>query len=144
MTAHQRQRLILIGCAAGALMLAIGLTVLALRENINLFVSPSQVQAGEAPAGVFRVGGMVVPGSVQPGENLALTFRITDFAEEVTIDYRGLLPDLFGEGEGVVAEGRWQNGRFQAVRVLAKHDENYMPAEVKEALKASGAGYGNE
>ncbi len=118
--------------------LAVGLALLALRENINLFYSPSQVAAGEAPAGrVVRVGGLVEQGSVRrAAEGLDVEFVLTDGAERVTVRYRGILPDLFREGQGIVAQGRiGPDGVLVAEQVLAKHDENYMPPRVAEALR---------
>ena len=118
--------------------LAVGLALLALRENINLFYSPSQVAAGEAPTGrVVRVGGLVEQGSVRrAAEGLDVEFVLTDGAERVTVRYRGILPDLFREGQGIVAQGRiGPDGVLVAEQVLAKHDENYMPPRVAEALR---------
>lgn len=140
MRAQRRQRLMLTAlllCAVGgALALALG----ALRENINLFFSPSQVHAGEAPRdAVFRIGGMVVAGSVSRGEELTVTFDLTDTRAQVRVTYSGILPDLFREGQGVVALGAMRDGVFAASQVLAKHDENYMPPEVKAALREAGA-----
>jgi len=140
MRAQRRQRLMLTAlllCAVGgALALALG----ALRENINLFFSPSQVHAGEAPRdAVFRIGGMVVDGSVSRGEELTVTFDLTDTRAQVRVTYTGILPDLFREGQGVVALGALRDGVFAASQVLAKHDENYMPPEVKAALREAGA-----
>jgi cytochrome c-type biogenesis protein CcmE len=118
---------------------ASALALQALRDNVSLFYDPSQVVAGEAPADrAFRVGGMVVEGSRQraPG-SLEERFTLTDFQHSVQVSYTGVLPDLFREGQGVVARGRLQpDGLFVAEKVLAKHDENYMPPEVKDSLKA--------
>ncbi|MEM7691666.1 MAG: cytochrome c maturation protein CcmE [Pseudomonadota bacterium] len=137
---------------------AIGLVVYALRQNINLFYPPADVVAGKAPLDTpIRVGGMVVEGSVvRSSESLEVRFEVTDFVESVTVVYDGILPDLFAEGEGVVASGRLRGtqstdggvvtfGSKQtagigsvaliADEVLAKHDENYMPPEVADALK---------
>ena len=118
---------------------SVGLTLKALEKNINLFFTPSQVAAGEAPDNInFRVGGMVVVGSVERNpDNLEVTFDLTDTAQAVTVTYSGILPDLFREGQGIVALGSMQGGRFVADQVLAKHDENYMSPEVSEALKAA-------
>ena len=112
--------------------------LLALRENINLFFSPTQVKAGEAPQQAsFRLGGMVVEGSVRrPDADLSVEFVLTDTVEQVTVTYKGILPDLFREGQGIVTQGMLNNnGIFEAKQVLAKHDENYMPPEVADALK---------
>ena len=138
MTPLRRQRFILVGLLVVGVSVAIGLALLALRENINLFFSPTQVKAGEAPRQAnFRLGGMVVEGSVRrPDTDLSVEFVLTDTIEQVTVTYRGLLPDLFREGQGIVAQGVLNNdGVFEASQVLAKHDENYMPPEVAEALK---------
>ena len=116
--------------------------MLALQENINLFFSPSQVVTGEAPANTpFRLGGMVVDGSVRRnGETLEIQFDLTDTARTVTVAYTGILPDLFREGQGIVAQGSLRtDGVFNASQVLAKHDETYMPPEVTEALEKARA-----
>ncbi len=124
--------LIVVGCT-----IATGLALLALRENINLFFSPSQIVDGTAPSNTtIRLGGMVVSGSIQRGENLGVTFVLTDLAEQVTVAYEGILPDLFREGQGIVTQGKLDSsGRFLAQQVLAKHDETYMPPEVNDALR---------
>jgi cytochrome c-type biogenesis protein CcmE len=110
----------------------------AFQKNLLYFYSPSQVEAGEAPlARTIRVGGMVEKGSVQraPG-SLEVRFTVTDFAHELTVSYTGVLPDLFREGQGIIARGRFADGGvFVAEEVLAKHDENYMPPEVKDSLQ---------
>ena len=116
--------------------------MLALQENINLFFSPSQVAAGEAPTNTpFRLGGMVVDGSVRRSDgSLEIRFDLTDTAETVTVAYTGILPDLFREGQGIVAQGSLgAGGVFKATQVLAKHDETYMPPEVTEALEKAKA-----
>lgn len=124
---------------------AIGLAAYALRGNINLFYPPVEVASGAAPVGTtIRVGGMVVDGSVErSSENLDVRFQVTDYQATVAVVYTGILPDLFAEGEGVVASGRLDSsGVLRADEVLAKHDENYMPPEVADALKKStAAGY---
>ena len=107
------------------------------QSNLVFFFSPSQVVANEAPKNKpFRIGGLVKEGSIQrdPG-GLKVSFIVTDTAHDVRVQYEGLLPDLFKEGKGVVAQGKLENGVFQAKEVLAKHDENYMPPEAAEALK---------
>jgi cytochrome c-type biogenesis protein CcmE len=119
---------------------AVGLAAYALRGNINLFYPPVEVAAGEAPIDTpIRVGGMVVAGSVQrSAESLEVRFMVTDYQAEVEVVFEGILPDLFAEGEGVVASGRLgADGLLRAEEVLAKHDENYMPPEVAEALERS-------
>tara|TARA_B110000503_G_scaffold142184_1_gene238179 strand:- start:6039 stop:6503 length:465 start_codon:yes stop_codon:yes gene_type:complete len=117
---------------------AIGLVAYALRGNINLFYPPVDVVAGKAPIDrPIRVGGMVVAGSVQRSStDLTTRFDVTDYAETVTVSYTGILPDLFAEGEGIVATGVLNKaGLFEASEVLAKHDETYMPPEVAAALE---------
>ena len=137
MTPRRRQRLVLVGLIVVGCTIATGLTLLALRENINLFFSPSQIVEGTAPSNTtIRLGGMVVAGSVQRGDNLGVTFVLTDLAEQVTVTYEGILPDLFREGQGIVTQGKLDStGRFVAQQVLAKHDETYMPPEVNDALR---------
>lgn len=137
MTPRRRQRLVLVGLIVVGCTIATGLALLALRENINLFFSPSQIVEGTAPSNTtIRLGGMVVAGSVQRGDNLGVTFVLTDFAEQVTVAYEGILPDLFREGQGIVTQGKLDSsGRFVAQQVLAKHDETYMPPEVNDALR---------
>jgi len=118
----------------------LGLT--AFKENLLYFYSPTQVAAGEAPDNrSFRIGGLVVKGSVvRETEGLGVQFDLTDNTKTMTVKYTGILPDLFREGQGIVAMGKVQpNGLFVAEEVLAKHDENYMPPEVADALKASEA-----
>ena len=132
--------------AAAGLLLTLGVaTALVLRafnSNLVFFYTPTQVSAGEAPQGrVFRVGGMVEAGSVQR-DGVTVSFRVTDTARTMTVAYAGLLPDLFKEGKGVVAQGRLVDGRFVAQEVLAKHDENYMPPEAAAAMKAASAARG--
>jgi cytochrome c-type biogenesis protein CcmE len=135
--------MLLIGLVLAGVVVAAGLAMRAFRENLLYFFSPSQIVAGEAPAGrTFRLGGVVVEGSVarEPG-SLTVEFVVTDFAHSLPVEYTGPLPDLFKEGQGVVALGRLEpNGEFVAEEVLAKHDENYMPPEVANALeRARGA-----
>jgi cytochrome c-type biogenesis protein CcmE len=115
----------------------VGLTLYALQQNINLFYSPSQVKAGEAPLGrSIRLGGLVVPGSVQrDSQTLRVAFTLTDTGEQVDVHFEGILPDLFREGQGIIARGALTaDGTFRAEEVLAKHDENYMPPEAQHAL----------
>ena len=141
MKPHRRRRLGLLLFVTAGLTAAAVLTMFALSSNISLFFTPTQIAAGEAAAGQrIRVGGMVKAGSVRRDENsLLVEFATTDFNNEVAVRYEGILPDLFREGQGVVAEGALDaGGVFQASRVLAKHDENYMSAEVKAALEAAG------
>ncbi len=121
--------------------IATALTMTAFRENLLFFFSPSQIVAGEAPLERnFRVGGLVVEGSVRrEQDSTEVSFELTDGAHEVRVFYDGILPDLFREGQGIVAVGRLGEDQvLRASQVLAKHDENYMPPEVAEALKAAG------
>ena len=121
--------------------LAVGLMLYALNQGINVFFTPTEVAEGEVPPGQnIRIGGMVKEGSVdkEDQEGTLIKFVVTDFIADVPVSYIGVLPDLFREGQGVVAEGVIDsNGIFQANNILAKHDENYMSAEVKEALDAA-------
>jgi cytochrome c-type biogenesis protein CcmE len=132
------RRMLLVGLLLLGVGTAVALVLAALNENMSLFFSPSQVSAGEAPQGhPFRLGGLIVEGSViRSSQDLGVRFAITDGASAVPVSYTGILPDLFREGQGIVARGRLQqDGTFLAEEVLAKHDENYMPPEVHEALK---------
>ena len=136
MQPKRRKRLIATVLLLVGVSTAIGLTLMALQENINVFYSPSEINAGKAPANTpIRVGGMVVDGSVLRSESdIEVRFDLTDTAEIVTVSYSGILPDLFREGQGIVALGKMENDMFMANQVLAKHDETYMPPEVSEAL----------
>jgi len=140
-TPKRRQRLILICLMLVGVGLATFIGVKTFKENITLFRSPSDIVAGKVKDGSrFRIGGMVVENSVQRrSDNLDIKFDLTDHANTVTVSYNGILPDLFSEGQGIVAMGQLNNdGMFVASEVLAKHDENYMPPEVAEALKKAG------
>ncbi len=129
----------------GVAAAATALVLMAFEKNLVFFFTPSQVAANEAPLGkTFRIGGMVVPGSVKR-EGVEVRFVVTDTAKTIPVVYRGQLPDLFREGKGVVAQGSLgADGVFRAREVLAKHDENYMPPEVAEALKKSGQWQGGQ
>ncbi|TPQ29889.1 cytochrome c maturation protein CcmE [Methylomonas koyamae] len=134
----RKQRLLLILLMLAGLGLAAFFALKAFNENLMYFFSTSDVVAGKAPNNaVFRLGGMVVKGSVQrPNADLLVRFKLSDFSQEVAVEYSGILPDLFREGQGIVAKGRLDNrGVFVAEEVLAKHDENYMPPEVAGSLK---------
>ncbi|WP_263139367.1 cytochrome c maturation protein CcmE [Pseudomonas alcaligenes] len=141
MNAVRKKRLyIVLGILAGV-GIAVALALSALQQNINLFYTPTQIANGEAPTDTrIRAGGMVEKGSLKrSGDSLDVQFVVTDFAKEVTIRYRGILPDLFREGQGIVALGKLgADGVMVADEVLAKHDEKYMPPEVTKALKDSG------
>jgi cytochrome c-type biogenesis protein CcmE len=139
MTRRQR-RLFLIGTSLGILALALGLVLSALQEKIVFFKSPTEVAEKPVEIGKrFRIGGLVKPGSLARGDDLLVRFEITDGNQNVPVAYRGLVPDLFREGQGVVAEGALDGSHvFNADTVLAKHDERYMPKEVADALKKQG------
>ena len=141
MTPKRKQKLWLLSLMLGGISLAVGLTLYALSANINAFFAPTQIAAGEAPHDrEIRAGGMVVEGSVKRDPNsLLVRFAVTDYNEKIWITYDKILPDLFREGQGVVAVGRLnEQNELIASQVLARHDENYMPPEVAEALKAAG------
>jgi cytochrome c-type biogenesis protein CcmE len=133
----RRKRLLAVVAIVAGVGSATALAMLAFRDNLLYFYNPSQVLAGDAPpARTFRIGGMVTEGSVErtPG-SLEVRFVVTDFRNSMPVRYEGLLPDLFREGQGVIAHGRLNAaGEFVADEVLAKHDENYMPPEVAESL----------
>jgi cytochrome c-type biogenesis protein CcmE len=137
---RKRRRLILIGAGLAVLGLAAALVLGALRDSIVFFNSPTDVvEKRVAPGTRIRLGGLVTPGSIVRGDNLAVRFEVTDGNRAVMVAYRGILPDLFREGQGVVTEGALdQTGVFKADAVLAKHDETYMPKEVADALKKQG------
>ena len=138
MKPHRRQRLILIGLMLVGIGIAVTLATKAFNENLMYFFSTSDVVAGKAPQDtLFRIGGMVVDDSVQrPNDDLMVRFELTDYEKKVIVEYTGILPDLFREGQGIVAKGKLTNqGIFVAEEVLAKHDENYMPPEVADTLK---------
>lgn len=141
MTPKRKQRLILVSVMLCGVAAAVAFGVNAFRENIMLFHSPSDVAAGAVQPGTsFRVGGMVVDGSVQRNQDdLAVNFELTDYDKTIPVTFSGILPDLFREGQGIVAMGAIDSaGTFKATEVLAKHDENYMPPEVADALERAG------
>ena len=144
---RKRRRLYVVLAGMGALAVAAALVLIALEDSLVFFYSPTDVVANEIPpSGRLRLGGLVEEESVvREDDGLTTTFRITDLSNVAAVSYRGLLPDLFREGQGVVAEGAFSiDGVFVASEVLAKHDETYMPPEVAEALKASGQWRGDE
>jgi cytochrome c-type biogenesis protein CcmE len=144
MTRRQR-RLGVIGVAGLVLAASFGLVLYAMQDTIVFFRSPADIAANKVGAGTrFRLGGLVAAGSVERAGEQIVTFKVGDGTAEVPVRYRGLLPDLFREGQGVVAEGRLdQAGLFVADTVLARHDETYMPREVADALKAQGVWQGS-
>ena len=137
----RKQRMMLVALVVIGVAGATAFTLLAFQENLLYFYTPTQVADGEAPGErMFRIGGLVIPGSIdrEPG-SLEVRFVVTDTAHEIAISYAGILPDLFREGQGVIAHGHLDsNGVFVANEVLAKHDENYMPPEVAEAIQQAG------
>ena len=137
---RKQRRLSLIGAAVAVLAVALALVLFALKDSIVFFNSPTElVEKQIKPGQRVRIGGLVKEGSVTRGSNLAVRFEVTDGKSTVGVAYRGLLPDLFREGQGVVAEGALDaEGIFEADSVLAKHDESYMPREVADALKKQG------
>lgn len=140
MTPVRKLRLMIASLILGASLIAGGLVAWALQSNLNYLHSPSEVLAGEAPdAGVFRLGGVVLEDSVESGRveatrEVEYRFKVTDREADYPVVYRGVLPDLFREGQSVIAKGRIADGIFVADQVLAKHDETYMPAEVADKM----------
>jgi cytochrome c-type biogenesis protein CcmE len=143
---RKAKRLTLIFGALAALGLAAGLIMFALRDNIVFFYTPTQLAEKQpAPGARLRIGGLVKQGSLVRGEGHDVSFVITDNEKELAATYSGLLPDLFREGQGVVADGvLGSDGKFRADSVLAKHDERYMPRDVAEALKKQGVWQGDK
>lgn len=135
----KQRRIQVIAIAAISLVISSALVGYALRDGISFFRTPTQL-ASEPPGSeeVFRVGGLVEIGSLQRSQGETIAFNVTDGANSIAVTYSGILPDLFGEGEGMVGTGRYVDGVFQATDILAKHDESYMPAEVIDALKEQG------
>jgi cytochrome c-type biogenesis protein CcmE len=133
----RHKRMVLVAAIIGGVGLAAWLATNAFQQNVMFFFDPSQIVAGEAPGDKrFRLGGMVAKGSVEKtAGTLDIHFLVTDFKHTVPVSYSGILPDLFREGQGVVAHGRMSNGTFVADEILAKHDEKYMPPEVARSLK---------
>lgn len=142
MSPKQQTRLVFVVALVIGVSLAAFLVLKALGQNMMYFYQPSQVEAGEAPVDQrFRVGGLVVPGSVSRSkESLAVSFDVTDNVGTTTVRFNGILPDLFREGQGIIAHGKLNGDVFDADKVLAKHDEKYMPPEVADALKNTNGG----
>lgn len=135
----KKRRIQVIVLAALALAVAAGLIGFAMKDGINFFRSPSQVVAEPpGPSETFRIGGLVEEGSLLRGQGETISFRVTDGGASVPVRFTGVLPDLFGEGQGMVGTGRLVDGTFEASEILAKHDETYMPKEVIDALKDQG------
>jgi cytochrome c-type biogenesis protein CcmE len=137
---RKQRRLVLIGSGLGVLALAAALVLGALRDSIVFFNSPTDVIEKQIAAGTrIRLGGLVKPGTLMRGEELNVRFEVTDGKSAIPVAYKGILPDLFREGQGVIAEGALDPaGLFTAQTILAKHDETYMPKEVADALKRQG------
>ena len=135
----KQRRIQVVALAAVALVISTALIGYGMRDGINFFRSPSQVaEAPPGPTEVFRIGGLVEEGSLERGNGEQIRFRVTDGGASVPVVYTGVLPDLFGEQQGMVGTGRYINGTFEATEILAKHDETYMPKEVVDALKEQG------
>jgi cytochrome c-type biogenesis protein CcmE len=142
---RKHKRLTFVGVALVLLAGAAALVLSAFEENIVFFMSPTDIAANKVSENQrFRLGGLVEEGSVDRSGGETVTFKVTDITNIVAVSYTGILPDLFREAQGVVAEGRLKNGVFVADEVLAKHDETYMPPEVADALKKSGQWHGDE
>ncbi len=140
----RKKRFAIAGGVLVAVAAAVALILNAFQSNLVFFYSPTQVAAHEAPAGrSFRIGGMVEEGTLQR-DGTHIRFVVTDTAKSVPVRYVGILPDLFKEGKGVVAQGQLENGVFVAREILAKHDENYMPPEAAEAMKRAQQGKGQK
>ncbi len=136
---RKKRRVQIIVLAFVALGVSTALIGYAMRDGINFFRSPSQVvEAPPLETEVFRIGGLVEQGSLVRGQGDLVRFHVTDGGASIPVTYAGILPDLFEEGQGMVGQGRYINGTFEAVEILAKHDETYMPKEVVDALKAQG------
>lgn len=135
----KKRRIQIIAVAAVALALSTALIGYAMRDGINFFMSPTQVtEKMPEESQTIRIGGLVEEGSLVRGAGTEITFRVTDGGATVPVHYTGVLPDLFGEGQGMIATGRMKGGTFEASEILAKHDETYMPKEVIDALKEQG------
>ena len=135
----KKRRIQIIALAFVALAGSTALIGYAMRDGINFFRSPSQIAADPpSPSEVFRIGGLVEAGSIKRGQGETVSFSVTDGGATVPVSYKGILPDLFGEGQGMVATGSLVTGTFEATEILAKHDESYMPKEVIDALKEQG------
>ena len=140
MRLRKKQRLMLVVLSLLLVGGATGLVLAALQDKVAFFVTPGEIAAGRVTAGKrFRIGGLVAEGSVRRGGDGTVTFALTDTVSRVDVAYRGILPDLFRVGQGIVAQGTLRaDGTFEAAEVLAKHDENYMPKEVADSLKEAG------
>jgi len=144
MTPTRKRRLIVVSLVVAAVAVATALIVVTLGQNTNYLYSPSEVAAGNVPAGAtFRLGGVVLEQSVhRASDSLKVDFIVTDRFKEMPVQYTGILPDLFREGQSIIATGRIDGGHFVATQVLAKHDETYMPREVRDAIEKAKAAEG--
>ncbi len=142
----RHKKLALIGGALAIIGIIAALVLNALNSNIALYITPTEVSEGKAPQGkLFRIGGLVKEGSIQrQADGVTISFIITDTAKDIPVAYKGILPDLFKEGKGAVAQGKLEGGTFVATEVLAKHDENYMPPEAAKAIDDAQAKSGNK
>lgn len=135
----KRRRVQVIGIALSAVAVVLVILWFLPKDSFQFFRSPSEVAASPpSPSELFRIGGLVEQGSIERGNGTEVKFRVTDGGATIQVHYTGILPDLFSEGQGMVGQGRYQNGVFEAVEILAKHDETYMPKEVIDALKEQG------
>lgn len=135
MTPTRKRRLVLVGLILLAVGVATTLTVFALQQNMTYLYTPSEILAGKVPPDArFRIGGMVKDKSIERGQSLMVAFVVTDGDDDMRVEYEGILPDLFREKQSVIATGSMQGNRFVATEVLAKHDENYVPRDVEEAM----------
>jgi cytochrome c-type biogenesis protein CcmE len=135
----KKRRIQIVAIATVALVISTALIGYAMRDGINFFRSPSQIVAEPPqPSEVFRIGGLVEEGSIERGQGEQVRFNVTDGGAVIPVTYTGILPDLFEENQGMVGTGTYVNGIFQATEILAKHDEDYMPKEVADALKEQG------
>jgi cytochrome c-type biogenesis protein CcmE len=146
---RKHQRALFVGAGLAVLALATTLVLNSLGQSLNYFLMPTEVLAGEdVPQGTFQLGGLVSDGSFEADDEMGVSFQVEDGSSSLSVVYdqvaHGLLPDLFREGQGVIVEGQWDGSQFVASRVLAKHDENYMPPEVAEGLKEMGEWRGEE
>ncbi len=143
---RKKRRFMIILCCGAVLSAALALVLVALKQNITFFRSPSDIIAQAIKPGThMRIGGLVEKASIMRSVDNRIIFSVSDGAKQIKVAYQGLLPDLFKEGQGVVAEGELQqDGSFKADTILAKHDENYMPREVTDALKKQGVWQGNK
>jgi cytochrome c-type biogenesis protein CcmE len=140
LTRKRKQKLIITLVVLVGVAIAVALLLYAFKQNLNLFFTPSQLLAHQAPVDQrIQVGGLVVKGSLQRDVNsLKVRFTLSDLKQQVDVEYTGILPDLFREGQGIIANGYYRNGKVEAEEILAKHDEKYMPPQLKQAMEEGG------